>query len=241
MRHRWIGVGALLSALAASLLAAPSRTADDNKTPPADPAPRADLVQPKWKAGDKWVVETVSDAVQTGVQDPGKTKPLEWQFTVEKPEKVDDAELVKLSVQCQLPGPQPQTQLWFDPKTLALRQIETQVPVAGELRTLREKYEHAQNRPAPVFVPLSAVPLDIPTFLDLPGQKGPADFTYTASQPPPPNVKGVGKVEFEFRVSQKTRTPSADDTDALVAYAREHGLANACRLLFNLNEFLFID
>jgi hypothetical protein len=27
----------------------------------------------------------------------------------------------------------------------------------------------------------------------------------------------------------------------LVAYAREHGLANFCRLLFNLSEFIFLD
>ena len=37
------------------------------------------------------------------------------------------------------------------------------------------------------------------------------------------------------------RAPAADDLAELVAYAREHGLANLCRLLFNLNEFVFVD
>ena len=37
------------------------------------------------------------------------------------------------------------------------------------------------------------------------------------------------------------RPPRAVERDALAAYARQHGLANACRLLFNTNEFLFID
>jgi mono/diheme cytochrome c family protein len=37
------------------------------------------------------------------------------------------------------------------------------------------------------------------------------------------------------------RTPAADDLAELVSYAREHGLANLCRLLFNLNEFVFVD
>ncbi|MFN7805993.1 MAG: PSD1 and planctomycete cytochrome C domain-containing protein [Planctomycetaceae bacterium] len=37
------------------------------------------------------------------------------------------------------------------------------------------------------------------------------------------------------------RPPAADDLAELVAYAREHGLANLCRLLFNLNEFVFVD
>jgi mono/diheme cytochrome c family protein len=35
--------------------------------------------------------------------------------------------------------------------------------------------------------------------------------------------------------------PSAGDRAALVAYAREHGLANLCRVLVNLNEFVFVD
>ncbi len=37
------------------------------------------------------------------------------------------------------------------------------------------------------------------------------------------------------------RPPRAVERDALAAYARQHGLANACRLLFNTNEFLFVD
>lgn len=37
------------------------------------------------------------------------------------------------------------------------------------------------------------------------------------------------------------RSPAAEDLAELVTYAREHGLANLCRLLFNLNEFVFVD
>jgi hypothetical protein len=37
------------------------------------------------------------------------------------------------------------------------------------------------------------------------------------------------------------RPPRPAECDALAAYTRKHGLANACRLLFNTNEFLFID
>ena len=35
--------------------------------------------------------------------------------------------------------------------------------------------------------------------------------------------------------------PSVAGRAALVAYAREHGLANLCRVLVNLNEFVFVD
>ena len=37
------------------------------------------------------------------------------------------------------------------------------------------------------------------------------------------------------------RPPTPEETSDLVAYAAKHGLANACRLLFNLNEFSFVD
>jgi hypothetical protein len=36
------------------------------------------------------------------------------------------------------------------------------------------------------------------------------------------------------------REPTAHETAALAGYARRHGMANACRLLLNCNEFLFV-
>jgi hypothetical protein len=37
------------------------------------------------------------------------------------------------------------------------------------------------------------------------------------------------------------RRPGADERRAVVLYAREHGLPAACRVLFNANEFVFVD
>src|SRR5262249_34867911 len=37
------------------------------------------------------------------------------------------------------------------------------------------------------------------------------------------------------------RNPKDSEKIALVKFASQHGLANACRLLFNTNEFVFID
>jgi hypothetical protein len=37
------------------------------------------------------------------------------------------------------------------------------------------------------------------------------------------------------------REPTEAERARLVAHARKHGLASACRVLFNSNEFLFID
>ena len=37
------------------------------------------------------------------------------------------------------------------------------------------------------------------------------------------------------------REPTSAELTPLVEYADRQGLANACRLIFNLNEFVFID
>jgi len=37
------------------------------------------------------------------------------------------------------------------------------------------------------------------------------------------------------------RAPTPAERGPLAAYAREHGLANACRVILNLNEFVFVD
>jgi hypothetical protein len=50
----------------------------------------------------------------------------------------------------------------------------------------------------------------------------------------------AGKVEVGW-CEVTGRLPTAEETRAVVGVARAHGLANACRVLFNLNEFLFVD
>jgi len=49
-----------------------------------------------------------------------------------------------------------------------------------------------------------------------------------------------GQIRFAYRVALG-REPDEVETETLVNYAREHGLANTCRLLFNTNEFLYVD
>ena len=50
----------------------------------------------------------------------------------------------------------------------------------------------------------------------------------------------AGRVTAAFRLALG-REPTPSERDALAAYAREHGLANACRVILNLNEFVFVD
>jgi hypothetical protein len=48
------------------------------------------------------------------------------------------------------------------------------------------------------------------------------------------------QVEAAYRLALG-RLPTRQEREELTAYARRHGLANACRLLLNCNEFLFVD
>jgi mono/diheme cytochrome c family protein len=53
-------------------------------------------------------------------------------------------------------------------------------------------------------------------------------------------VEKGGGVEEAFRIAFQ-RVPTAEEKTALNAYTAKHGLANACRLIVNMNEFAFID
>jgi hypothetical protein len=48
------------------------------------------------------------------------------------------------------------------------------------------------------------------------------------------------QVAWAYRLAL-SREPAAAETDRLVKYAEEFGLASACRLILNSNEFLFVD
>ena len=38
-----------------------------------------------------------------------------------------------------------------------------------------------------------------------------------------------------------SREPNADELKLLVEYSKRHGMANVCRAILNLNEFVFVD
>jgi hypothetical protein len=48
------------------------------------------------------------------------------------------------------------------------------------------------------------------------------------------------QIETAYRLAFG-RVPKAEERMALAAYVKKHGLANMCRLLFNANEFVFVD
>jgi hypothetical protein len=53
-----------------------------------------------------------------------------------------------------------------------------------------------------------------------------------------PDVSGQIEEAYLLTLARK---PTAKESKLLVDYADRFGLANACRVIFNSNEFLFID
>jgi hypothetical protein len=50
----------------------------------------------------------------------------------------------------------------------------------------------------------------------------------------------IARLTSAFRLAL-ARDPTAAEKKSLTAYADRHGLANACRVIFNMNEFVFVD
>jgi hypothetical protein len=50
----------------------------------------------------------------------------------------------------------------------------------------------------------------------------------------------VAQIDQAFRLAL-SRPPTADETALLMQHARRHGLPSVCRLILNMNEFIFVD
>jgi hypothetical protein len=53
-----------------------------------------------------------------------------------------------------------------------------------------------------------------------------------------PDTEGRMKAAVRLALGRES---TKTELEALTAYAEEHGLANACRVILNLNEFVFVD
>jgi hypothetical protein len=187
----------------------------------ADPKPsaqrEADLqhVKPLWRLGDQWIVETTTLPIQVRdeLTQTSRTRPIQWQFTVQRFEKAID-DCFRIEIRCLLSGPpQPVTTLWIDRQTQTLRQVQTQIPVAGEFRTVVENYETANGQPAPVLGMLTALPVDLPVFQG--GQKGLQKYVYQ-SWSGPAGTKALGEIGFGQAVEQEVLQPQPEQVKSLL-------------------------
>ncbi|HKI37687.1 MAG TPA: hypothetical protein VKA46_37895 [Gemmataceae bacterium] len=178
-------------------------------------------LKPKWNVDDSWVIETTTKVIQAR-NDLGEKKPapINWKLTVKKAEKVAGHECHRLDVAClddkgNVDKTQPGSVLWIDQKSMALRQLQTQLPVPGGFRTITESYAFGDNQPAPVTAPLTALVLDVPLFT--PGAtRGLEKFSYEA-------VSGAGgkraanDVAFAVDIEQHITPAKEEDVKRLVS------------------------
>jgi hypothetical protein len=167
--------------------------------------------------GDRWVVETVTRQVQISRPQPpaGQGTSVRWQFTVRGVERVAGVDCYRVEVRPTVAGPsQPLTILWADRQTLTLRRFQTELRVAGNLVTVTENYEPVGGQPTPVQCPLTALPIDMPTFAG--GQsKGLQQFNYDAVVGTG-GKKGIGDLGFHFEISQDVAAAKIDDVRKLL-------------------------
>lgn len=175
----------------------------------ADAAP-ASLPRPTWNVGDSWVVETLTERIQSrAAADTGTPARIRWQFHVSKLETLAGKECYRIDIECLTAGRiRPKTTIWCDTDTLFLRQFETQLAVNGTMRTIQESYDCAKGAFCPVIAPVNAIPLGLPAFVPE-GTKGGNEFSYT-SQPLPAGSKDTSVLRFGFSVKQDV-SPPADE------------------------------
>lgn len=181
----------------------------------ADEDLKAEKYRPMWKVGQRWIVSSVclQSQARSDPKPDAARQTVRWQFNVRASEKIDDRGCFKLEVKSLDGEGEAATTLWVDEQTMTLRRVQTQLPVAGGLRTITEDYRSASGQPFPAFAPLTVPPLELPLFLA--GTKGSQTFTYEASSTPP-EEKGVGDLDFSFSVDQQVTHPPVDKIKGLV-------------------------
>ena len=184
---------------------------------PQTRSPTFDELMPRWELGDRWIVETKSRPLQVRGDTGPDTfcRPIQWQFAVQRFEKTLADDCYRVEVKCLLAGAAaPSTVLWIDKKSLAVRKIETQLPVPGGFRTITYHYEFSSGQPSPVLGPLSALPIDLPLFVG--GEaKGMQTFAYQMHTGPA-ETKEIGQLGFAYNVEQRVNSIPSEHVKGLL-------------------------
>ena len=176
-------------------------------------------LRPRWKVGDRWEIETQTQQVQrreTIDKDAPLAKPLTWRFTVQAEEQVAERPCFRVQIDCLDAQVQaPVTRLWVDRDSYALRQVQTQHTVAGEVRTMTESYAFPTGQPSPVVVAmLVLLPVDLPVFQQA-DTKGTKSFEFEAI-PGPAGVKAFDDLSFSYSIEQSVSGAQEDQVKGLL-------------------------
>lgn len=176
-------------------------------------------LQPRWKVGDRWDIETQTQQVQrreTITRDSSLAPPLTWRFTVQAEEQVAERPCFRVQIDCLDAQVQaPVARLWVDRESYALRQVQTQHTVAGEVRTMTESYEFPTGQPSPVMAAmLVLLPVDLPMFQQA-DAKGTKTFEFEAISGPA-GVKAFDELSFSYAIEQSVSGAQEDQVKGLL-------------------------
>jgi hypothetical protein len=168
------------------------------------------LPRPTWKAGDSWILVTLTERLQgREKQAAGKAGYIPWKFRVVGIEDVAGRPCYRIDVECLAEGRvRPKSTFWCDQQTLFLRQFQTQMAVGGQYRVVQESYEPGPDGHAPVVTPVNALPVGLPAFLPPGSKRAEKSFRYT-SRPLPAGSKSTDVLPFAHEMTQEVRAPSA--------------------------------
>lgn len=185
---------------------------------------RADRLAPRWELGESWIVETASRPIQarSDIALAAAGPVIQWQFSVQRYEKSLEADCFRIEIRCVSSSRQPETVLWVDRQSLALRQVQTQIPTPGGFRTITQSYEFAGAQPTPVLGPLTALPIDLPLLSG--GEAKQLDSYAYTSYSGPRGTKAIGDFGFAWQVKQKISPAEAGEARSLVNEAFAKGL-----------------
>jgi hypothetical protein len=190
----------------------PAAAAADDEAAPES----ATLARPKWKEGQTWMIETVSEKIQGREITPArKPVPIRWQFKVANMEKLAGRDCYRIEIECLARGRiRPKSVIWVDEQTGFMRQYETELAVAGQMRKIVESNDHAKDQVAPTIMPISALPIAMPAFLPK-GSKA-NSFSYTSAPiPAGGKAKDLGLMTFAHEISQTTKVAGSKSLEAL--------------------------
>lgn len=160
--------------------------------------------KPRWAMGDTWVVQTSTQQIQAGRggQVPAKRQLAEWEFRVEAIEVLDGQMCQRVSVRCVSPArTEPVAVFWVNEKSGRLRQVQTQLPTSGKIRTAVERYD-SESSDGAVICLLSVVPLSLPSFSATSESSAVSQYrVYGAAA----GSKDPGLIGFGSKITQTTR------------------------------------
>ena len=173
-----------------------------------------DEFRPQWQLGQQWTVETQSQQQQRSLPRQ-QAVTARWHFQVEAVDQLQGKPCWRIVIRI-VQGDQllaePQTTVWIDQASAAIRQIETQLPTPRGYQRATESYQSGAQA-APVVGLQSVLPIALPQFPEA-GIKALDTFQYETVSGAG-GIKAVGELGFVTDVRQELIEPTQEGLKAV--------------------------